>query len=152
MRLIHRATMTAFSKPEEDIQAIREGISALVPFNMEEAKIQLQVQNAEGFDHRNIKILTIILAKEAHTNDFLDFLLEKLTDEQKKLLVSQAESRLDDNLDFFIRIDKDQWMKEREVWLTDSGSCFHIKLSLAAYPKNRQSALNVVEKIFQKNI
>ncbi len=153
MRFIHRATLTTLAKPEEDVEAIRKGIIALVPFDMEKAKVQLQVQNAEGFDHRTIKIFTIILTKEAHTNDFLDFFLIKLTDEQKRLLISQTESRLDDNLDFFIRIDKDRWIAEREIWLTDTGYCFHIKLSLAAYPKNRQTAHTVVEKIFsQKNI
>lgn len=148
MRLVHRVTLTAFAKPEEDIETVREGIKALVTFNIEEAKIKIQARNAEGFDQRTIKIFTIILTKESHTNDFLEFLLEKLTEEQKRLLVSQAESRLDQELDFFIRIDKDQWIKERQAWLTDSGNCFHIKLSLAAFPKNRKTAMKLIEKLF----
>ena len=87
------------------------------------------------------------------TNDFLDFLLNKFSDEQKRLLISQAESRLDANLDFFIRIDKDHWVNEREFWLTDSGSCFHIKLAVAAYPKKRDAALLLIRKLFsQKSI
>ncbi len=148
MRWAHRVILTAFAKPEEDIEATRQGIIALVPFKLEEAKIQLDVKNAEGFSDRTIKIYTITLAKESHTNDFLQFLLDKLSEEQKRLLISQAESRLDANNDFFIRIDKDQWLKEREIWLTDSGYCFHIKLSLAAFPKNRMNALKLIEKLF----
>src|SRR5574341_2050310 len=127
MRWIHRVTITALGKPEEDVEAVKQGIIALVPFNMEEAKVSLQVQNAEGFEERTIRIFTIILMKEKHTNDFLQFLLDNLTEEQKNLLISQAESRLDTEFDFFIRIDKEEWIKERKIWLTDSGNCFHMK-------------------------
>jgi len=147
MRWIHRATITALAKPEEDVEAIRQGIIALVPFNIEEAKIKLEVQNAEGFEDKIIKIFTIILTKEAHTNDFLQFLLDNLSEEQKKLLISQTESRLDKDLDFFIRIEKDKWMNERKIMITDGGYCFHIKMSLAAFPKKRETAIALVNKI-----
>ncbi len=124
-----------------------------MPFDLEKAKIQLQTQNTTGFNERTIKIFTIILTKEAHTNDFLQFLFDKLKEEQKKLLISQTESRLDQEFDFFVRIEKDQWIKEREIWLTDSGHCFHIKLSLAVFPRTREKALQLVEKLLsQKNI
>jgi len=153
MRWIHRITITALGKPEEDMEAVKQGIIALVPFNIEEAKVQLQVQNAEGFEERTIRIFTIILTKEAHTNDFLQFLLDNLAEEQKNLLISQAESRLDTEFDFFIRIDKDEWIKERKIWLTDSGNCFHMKFSLAVFPKKREGALQLIEKLFsQKSI
>ncbi len=153
MRWIHRATLTALANQEEDAEAIKEGINALVPFNLEEAKVPFQTQNVDGFDDRIIKIFTIILTKEAHTNDFLQFLLDTLSQEQKDLLVSQAESRLDTEYDFFIRIDKAAWIKERQILLTDSGNCFHIKLTLAVFPKKKESALKLIQKLFlQKNI
>lgn len=153
MRWIHRATLTALAKQEEDVDAIRESIHALVPFNLEKAKVPFQTQNAEAFDDRIIKIFTIILTKEAHTNDFLQFLLDTLSQEQKDLLILQAESRLDTEYDFFIRIDKDAWMQERQLVLTDTGNCFHIKLTLAVFPKKKESALQLINKLFsQKNI
>lgn len=153
MRWVHRAVITALAKPEEDIDAIRQGIIALVPFSLEEAKVKLDIQNAESFKERIIKIFTIIITKESHTNDFLQFLIDTLSEEQKKLLIAQSESRLDGELDFFIRIEKDKWVKERKIILTDEGYCFHIKLSLAAFPKKRETALAVINKIFtQKNI
>ncbi len=153
MRWIHRAVLTAHAKPEEDVEAVRQGIIALVPFNLEEAKIKLEVQNAEGFEERKIKIFTIILAKESHTNDFLQFLIDNLSEEQKKLLIAQTESRLDKEFDFFIRIEKDNWAQERKIILTDSGNCFHIKMSLAVFPKKRENAIALINKLFiQKNI
>ena len=153
MKWVHRATITVFTKPEENKAEILEGLKALVPFNLEEAKIKTEEQHAEGFNQRKINILTITLTKEAHTNDFLQFLLDTLNEQQKELLKSQAESRLDEELDYFIRIEKDKWVQERQILLTDSGNCYHIKLSLAAFPKKRETALKLAEKIFsQKNI
>ncbi|HLF54921.1 MAG TPA: RNA-binding domain-containing protein [Candidatus Nanoarchaeia archaeon] len=153
MRWVHRITVSAFAKPEENVEGIREAVIALVPFDLNRARVVLGTENAQGFDERIIKIFSVSLTREAQTNDFLDFLLNKFSDEQKRLLISQAESRLDANLDFFIRIDKDHWVNEREFWLTDSGSCFHIKLAVAAYPKKRDAALLLIRKLFsQKSI
>ena len=153
MRWVHRITVSAFAKPEENVEGIREAVIALVPFDLNRARVVLGTENAQGFDERIIKIFSVSLTREAQTNDFLDFLLNKFSDEQKRLLISQAESRLDANLDFFIRIDKDHWVNERELWLTDSGSCFHIKLAVAAYPKKRDAALLLIRKLFsQKSI
>ncbi len=153
MKWVHKVTITVFDKPGEKKAETIEGLKALVPFNLEEAKINVEDRHAEGFNQRKINILMITLTKDAHTNDFLQFLLDTLNEEQKGQLVSQAESRLDEELDYFIRIEKDKWVQERQIWLTDSGNCYHIKLSLAAFPKKRETALKLVKKMFsQKNI
>jgi len=153
MRWAHKITLTAFAKPEEDVEGIKEGILALVPFDLEEAKIELQEQKAKGFNERTVMIFTVKLTKVSHTNDFLQFLLDNLKEEQKELLISQAESRLDTHHDYFIRVDKQRWMSKQEIWLTDTGDCFHIKLTLAVFPKKRQGALDLIERFLrQKNI
>lgn len=153
MKWVHRIVISTFAKPEDAVSDVEAAMRSLVPFNLEEAKVKLEVQKSEGFNHRTIKIFTIILLKESHTNDFLQFLLDNLADEQKRLLISQAESRLDENFDFFIRVDNDHWANERKIWFTDTGNCFHIKLSLAVFPKRKATALALVEKLLtQKNI
>lgn len=153
MRWIHRATITVFSKPEENEKPIKEGLISLVPFSLEEAKIKIEEQKTEGFNERTIRIYKITITKESHTNDFLQFLLDKLTEEQKQTLINQIESRIDTEYDYFIRIDKDKWMNEKEIELTDTGNCYHIKLSIAVYPKNKEKAIQLIEKLFrQKSI
>jgi RNA binding exosome subunit len=153
MKWVHRVTITVFAKPDENKTETIAGLKALVPFNLEDTKIKVEDRHAEGFNQRKIDILTITLTKEAHTNDFLQFLLDTLNKEQKGLLISQAGSRLDEELDYFIRIEKDNWIQKRQLLLTESGNCYHIKLSLAAFPKKRETALKLAERIFsQKNI
>jgi len=153
MRYAHRITVTVFLKSEdifEDSDASDKIISSmkyLVPLDLEKEKINLNIINAEGFSGREIKIFEIMLLKESHTNIFLDNLKGLLGSDQISLLMSQRWSRLDENLDLFIRLSKAQ-LFEKKALLTDSGDCFHIRIGIAAFPRRRETALNIIEKIF----
>lgn len=74
-----------------------------------------------------------------------------MDESQKKNIVMQIESRLGKNLDFFMRFDKEAWINEKKLILTDSGKCFHIRLSVAVFPKKRYAALKLVKGLFSKN-
>ena len=146
--LAHNICLTVFCKPEDDIGLITKKLLFLVPFDLKKQKIELKKTNATGFNERKIIILEIHLEKEAHTNFFLTSLGKNLTDEQKLLITRQAESRLDDELKFFLRLDKSKLINEDKLWLTDKGDCYHIKIKIAAFPKKKEVALKIVEKIF----
>lgn len=153
MKWAHNITITVFAKPEEDIERIRQGLAALVPFDLEVHKITIREKRAQGFNERIIRIFSIKLTKQRHTREFLRFLLGQLSAKQKRQLTSQADSRTDEECDFYIRIDKDQWADQHRLQLTDSGHCYHLKLSLAAFPKKRENALTLVGQLLaQKDI
>ena len=149
MKFLNNVVLSVFCRSEEDAQSVKKSLAELVPLNLEEEKIRVVEQTAEGFNDQKIKIFTITLTKQSHTNAFLKMLLAKLTAEQKEMLVQQRESRLDNDLNFFMRLDKDKLINDRAMSITDSGNCFHIKLHLAAYPARRPDALVLVEKIFK---
>lgn len=146
--LAHNICITVFCKPEEDIGLITEKLLFLVPFDIKKEKIKLKKRTAVGFNNRKIIILEIYLKKESHTNLFLTDLVKKLTDEQKLLIKKQAESRLDDEFNLFLRLDKSRLINENKLWLTDKGDCYHIKIKIAAFPKKKEVALNIIDKIF----
>ena len=148
MKLLNSAELSVFAKPEEDSAAIKQALLSLVPFNLADEKLKLEEKIATGFSERKIKIFRIALAKDKHLNLFIRHLLANLDAGQKKTLLEQAESRLDENLDFFIRFDKFSLLNN-VFELTDSGGCFHIKLSMAAFPKKREVALAGINKIFK---
>ncbi len=150
MKFLNSATISVFSKPaEEDTAIVRQAVKELVPLKLEEEKILLKEETAQGFNEQPIKILSITLTKTSHTNAFLKRLLELLGTEQCDTLAQQKESRLDDELNFFIRIDKDKWLTDRQAVLTDAGNCLHIKMHIAAFPARRPDALALVDKIFK---
>ena len=149
MKLAHNVKITVFCNPEEDKDVIKAGLFSLVPFNLEEEKIELNETNAKSFNERIIKIFEIGFGKEKHTTLFLKYLNDRLNEQQKELLIRQIKSRLDDHLHFFIRLDKENLLNKKYV-ITDSGNCFHIKISIAAFPAKKDKGVLVVKEIFSK--
>ena len=150
MKLAHQIKTKVFSyeKNNEDNKLILDKFLEFFPFNLEDEKIELKETNAVGIDEKTIKIFEVTLTKEKHINKFIENLKQNIEDENKKLILEQLESRLDDNLDFFLRFDKDEYLKNNKLQLTDSGNCFHLKISIAAFPKKRDIALGIVKDVF----
>jgi RNA binding exosome subunit len=145
MKLAHNIKLSVFSHEDDNIEQLGETLRKLCPFDLEQEKLQLKRSTATGFRDRQITIFEIRLTKEKHTNKFLTHLKEQISDDQRKRLLNQAESRLDEDLDFFIRLDKQKLIKNTFL-ITDSGNCFHIRISVAAYPANREAGLKVVKE------
>ncbi len=146
---LHTACLRVFAKEDEDFDKIRKRFLEFFPFDLDEEKIGLKEQNAIGFKEKKIKILEATLSKKRHLKKFLEHMLNRLTKEQKELLIRQKESRLDEDLEFFIRFDKEKMLENGEYFITDSGNCFHLKLSIAAFPAKREIALAIIDKIFK---
>jgi RNA binding exosome subunit len=144
MKLVHNIKLSVFSYEGEDSAKISSKLAALCPFDLKEEKLDLKSTTALGFNERKIIIFEILLVKEKHTSNFLAFLRERFSEDQRSLLVHQSESRLDPDLNFFIRLDKPRWMDEDRLWITDSGNCFHTRINIASFPSNRETALKVV--------
>src|SRR3989344_2840824 len=81
-----------------------------------------------------------------------DLEIEKITKEQKQQLLDQLESRLHDNLHFYLRLDKDAMVNLGQLWLTDSGNCFHIEIVVAAFPAKREAAKKILENLLIESI
>ena len=147
MKLANIIKVSVFIKPEEDENSLKLKLLELLPFNLEEEKIVLKKTRATGFGQKEIIIYEVELDKDKHTNLFLKNLKEKL-DEQQRIMLIRQEDRLDERLNFFIRLDKESLLQE-QYQVTDCGECFHIRISIAAFPRKKDVALEVVKKIFR---
>ena len=150
MKYFHSIRLKVFSTPEDDEEIIKKAFLGLIPFDLAKEKVECKTQTVSGFTERKIKIFEISLSKQRHTDAFFEFLMSKLNDGQKKLLFRQKESRLDDNINFFIRLDKEKLLNS-EYFITDYGNCFHIRLSIAAFPARKDAALKIINDIFLKS-
>lgn len=150
MKYAHQISLTVFSYEYENRNSVLDAFLRLFPFNLEENKVVLKNTKAAGFNEKVIEIFEVALAKESLINQFLNNLLNNLSEVQKGQLLQQAESRLDNEMNFFIRFDKDSWINDRKLYLTDSGKCFHLKISIAAFPKKREVAISVIKELFSK--
>ena len=150
MKYAHSIKLTVFSYEHENSGQILDSFLRFFPFSLEDNKINVVKRNTTGFNDSKIEIFEVLLTKTNLINQFLDFILNNLDEIQKGILIQQAESRLDDNLDFFIRFDKEEWIKNKKLELTDSGKCFHLKMSIAAFPSKREAALKIVKEMLSK--
>lgn len=155
MKYCNTITVNVFVKPEDltEDPEIKEKsksiIQSLLPLDWEKNNIGLSEIKAEGFEGRQIIIYELKIQKEKMTNAFLKNLLSKLSTDQKDFLKYEKESRLDENDNFFIRLDRKKLLQGIYEFTT-SGDCFHIKMNIAAFPKKREVALNVIDEIFAK--
>jgi len=151
MKYFNKIIISVFVKLDEaeDLELIKQKFINLFPFNLVEEKLIIKEETTKGFNEKRIKILTVELLKESHTNKFFESLSSKITRDDKSAILRQKESRLDQELYFYLRFDKQKWIQKNELELTDSGDCFHIKLALAAFPRKREVALELIEKIFK---
>jgi len=145
VKLANNIKIRVFCKGDEDKNLIVEKLKLLLPFDLEKEKIKLEERKAEGFDEKKIYVIRAFLTKDRHINAFIENLVDRLG-EEKKTLLEQFESRLDDDLNFFIRLDKDMLLKNKFV-VTDSGNCYHIKINIAAFPKKREKVIEVLNKL-----
>ncbi len=150
MKYAHSVRLTAFSYESEDNKSILDALFEFFPFSLEKNKVIPKRTEATGLNDRKIEVFEITLAKNNLINQFLRNLLDNMDKNQKEQLLNQLDSRLDKNHDFFIRLDKNSWIKDKKMILTDSGRCFHLKISLAAFPKKREIALNIARELFRK--
>ena len=149
MKFANNIKLRVFIKPEEDAVQIEKKFLELLPFDLEKEKLTPEKKTATGFSQKQITIIEITLAKDRHTNSFIRHLVENLSHETKELILRQAESRLDDELNFFLRFDKAKLLEENKFWLTEKGDCFHIKINIASFPRKKERALEIIRKLFK---
>ncbi|MBI2664813.1 hypothetical protein HYX10_05745 [Candidatus Woesearchaeota archaeon] len=147
MKAANNASIRVFCREDEDKKTITEKLRMLLPFDLEKEKIRVEEQKAEGFQEKRISIISAALTKDRHINAFIENLLNNLG-EEKKTLLEQIDSRLDDDLNFFLRLDKEMLLKNKFV-LTDAGNCYHIKINIASFPKRKEKAVEILRRLLK---
>ena len=140
MKSLHCITLSVFCKEHcgENKDLINQKLSDLSYLDLPSEKLSIDTEIADGLEEGSkINIFKLKLEKSKHARAFLNNFLSRLDDSQINTLIDQIDSRLDENCHFFIRIDKDKWYGDK-IELTDSGNCFHINISIAAYPAKKE--------------
>lgn len=150
MKFAHNVSVKVFCKPEDKPAEIKKALVSLFPFDLEKEKIAVEEQSATGFNERKIKVFEIKLKKDSHMNAFLKS-LKKYLGGLCETISNEAGTRVDDEFYFFIRLDKGKLIEGNEYNLTDSGNCFHIRISLAVFPKKRDIAISLVREFFSSS-
>lgn len=146
MKIAHEIKARIFIKPEENEEELTKGFKEIVPYDLEEEKITYKETTAQGFEERKIKIKEIIIKKEKHTNKTIKRITEKLREEDKRKIREEYEP--DEQQKIYLRIKKDSLNKE-QYELTTGGDCAHLTITIAAYPKTKEKAKEIIKETFK---
>lgn len=148
-QLLHNIRIRVFEKNPDEIDKIHHVFEKLLPIDFKKEKITVSTEEAEGFDEKTIYILTLKTEKRRHNWLLLETVFKKMSDADKQKIYRQRDSRLDDQGNFFLRLDKPSLL-EGEFQLVEHGDCFHFKIKIAAFPSNREKLMNSLETVLEK--
>lgn len=135
---------------EEDWEAMKNQILQLFPSNSDKEKNELKIEHRTtfGFNQEKLHLLKLVLTKKKYKEAFLSYLINNLDIPTRQVLVDQIEKRLDEGLNFFLRLEKSSMFIDRGLQLTNKGNCLHVKLKIAVFPKRREEAIRALKEYF----
>jgi RNA binding exosome subunit len=146
--VIHHITMRVIAHATEDTSRVREALDFFLSgAGVKEGSKLVEEFHAEGHHGNPIIILSVQLKKKAECLNFAHFVRGNFSEEDVDMLRKEMPERLDDDMVFHLRFDK-QAAYLHQVKLTDSSDAIIAKVKIETYPKNREKAGAIVEELF----
>ncbi len=139
--MIHNIVYRTFVYSTEDEDKVTDAVSYLFPEPLFERTV------SEDHFENEIIILSERITKKRRINDFVTFLNENLSDDDKETIKSELSRRMDKKGNLFLRFDK-QCAFNEELKLTYSGDAIHVKIKIASYPAKKENAMKVAKEDF----
>lgn len=139
--------ISVFEKNPEEVEQIKSGFEKILPLDFQKEKIRYTHEKADGFNQKVIHIFTLKLRRNNHIKKLLNTVFNELSNIDKKKLMDQKESRLDEEGYFYFRLDKNMLLNDTFI-LTEKGNCFHFKIKLASFPASRTGFLKSLDTLF----
>ncbi len=146
MKRAHYLAARVLSKPL-DISSNSDSLKSLLSCLNNSKEITIDTLDAET--PTSPVLLTSFLKRESDINHLFKFLVSTMSASEKEIIFKETEKYVDDHLDFFLRFERETWTNGKKLNLTTTGDCFHLTFSMAAYPKNKGSAIELVKQIFK---
>jgi len=139
--VIHHITIEAFAHATEDPSRVEKALRLFVPEDH-----AIEIHRTEGHFGNPITIFTAKLKGCRQCRTFMDVLKSGLPASELTMLISQANQRVDDSCNFYIKLDK-QSAYDGAVRLTQRGDAILIRMKIKAYPAKRENAIKIVESL-----
>jgi len=139
--LAESITLKIFVNFDENPEEISDKFLKVIPFDLVKEELTLNRKRVTGFNHEKIMIFELKLKKKKHTSTFLESFKTKLSNDLKLQLLNTLEERMDEECNFYIRLNKQELIYHDRYALTTDGICLHIRIHVATYPKRRENAL-----------
>lgn len=150
--LIHYMHFRTIAHATEDKSRVLKALDFFLsncfhsPDNAKSAALP-EILSATGHFGNPIHIMTAKIEKKGDCNRFVNFFNANVTDEDRQALRSRMPEYLDDDLNFYMRFDKQEAYAGR-LRLTDSDNAVFFRVKIETYPKSWEKAGMIVEELF----
>jgi len=146
MQIAHNVKITSFCNEGDSLEETQVSLLTLLPFSdeeLEKEKIIIDEEEATLDFDRKLTIFSVELTKNRHINKVLEHIFSILGEDGKKVLIDTIDSRIDDNANFYFRLDKNLF-DTGSCELVDHGNCYNFKINVAAYPAKKKIAKKII--------
>ncbi len=147
----HTVSCRVITDAGDDLAMIGAGFHFFLP-DIDFAKEKIHIIHDPFIDASEVKryVCSMSVERGRFVRLLVKTLFGSLSAEQKKMLHDQIQSRVDDECQFFLRFEKDAFLRDKKLVLTDGGRCFHITLTVASFPRKKAVACATVEKYLKQ--
>lgn len=108
---------------------------------------EVTVVHSEGYHGNKILIMECVISRKADIRAFF----RRLSASDLKALLDTMDNRMDEDGQFFFRLDKQKAFLEEMVLFTGD-DCIHVRAKVESYPKRREKALENAKSMLQELI
>ncbi|HNX47553.1 MAG TPA: RNA-binding domain-containing protein [Methanomassiliicoccales archaeon] len=105
----------------------------------------IKVEHSEGYHGNKILIMTCTVSRKADIRSFF----RRLSRDDLSLLLDSIDQRMDEDGQFFFRLDKQKAFQE-ELVISSGDDCIHVRAKVESYPKRREKALENAKVMLQE--
>lgn len=105
----------------------------------------INVDRSEGYHGNKILIMTCTISRKADIRAFF----RRLSKDDLTMLLDSVDQRMDDDGQFFFRLDKQKAFQE-ELVISSGDDCVHVRAKVESYPKRREKALENAKAMLQE--
>jgi RNA binding exosome subunit len=105
----------------------------------------IDVERSEGYHGNRILIMSCTLSRKADIRSFF----RRLSREDLAMLLDSLDQRMDEDGQFFFRLDKQKAFLE-ELSVFNGDDCIHARAKVESYPKRREKALENGKEMLQQ--
>lgn len=139
IKKFHELSIETFVQATEDGSKVKEAVNNLVGREIDD----ITVLDSEGVHRNPIKILKTSFGREREIREIISSWQEM---EFWKTALDKADERMDENLVYHLRVDKQSAFRN-EIRLWEEGESIQIRLKVASYPASRERGLEVVREL-----
>lgn len=151
MPTVDRIEARAYSYETEVIERVVSAVTNLFPTDIHKG-LEIHTQKTEGHSHTTITVVHVLLTEKKRCRTAFEFIINKLSPEDRRNLLRSLDLRLTDDCILFLRLDK-QKAYLNEIRLQSTPDVIRVQIHLRYYPRcDKEQATSDLRELLEREL